>query len=263
MRFIVLICSAALIAACTNDVQTSSGRDYLSRYETVGSPNSGTSVSHFSDEAIRKAANVEPIIKFPATFGLARIVNGSLSHIPSEEAALWAELAEKKSALGRFVAINPLIAEFTAAATRGAGKYKRNIQGPGEIVQTIRLGAARQHVDAVLIYEVGARARNSTTALGFADLTIIGGFFLPTRSIDAQGIAQALLLDVRNGYPYGTANAESDLSELWTSWGAYDRQEELQNKAARKVVENLMPEVDEMLDKLVLQMASRKQTAEK
>ena len=126
-----------------------------------------------------------------------------------------------------------------------------------ELVKTIRLGAARQHVDAVLIYEVGATSERDFTPLAFADLTIIGGAFLPTRSVKAHGVASALLLDVRNGYPYGTASAEADLSALSVTYGSDRRTEELRREAALKVVGNLVPEVDAMLGELVVEMAKR------
>ena len=127
----------------------------------------------------------------------------------------------------------PLIAEFPAAAVGGAADDGRRRT---DVVQMIRLGAARQHVDAVLIYEVGVRSSSRSTWLSLADLTIVGGAFLPTRSLTVDGRAEALLLDVRNAYPYGTASAVADLSMLHTSWGSNLRQEQMQNEAVLQVV---------------------------
>ena len=110
----------------------------------------------------------------------------------------------------------------------------------------------------VLIYEVGVRANSDWTALGFADLTIIGGAFLPTRSLKAQGIATVLLMDVISGYPYGTAQAEADLSELSTSYGTDARLARLRNQVSEKVLTALTPEVQEMFNKLLAAHAAAK-----
>ena len=46
-------------------------------------------------------------------------------------------------------------------------------------------------------------------AVRFTKLALIG-FFFPTEDVEAEGMAQAVLVDVRNGYHYGTATAVSD-----------------------------------------------------
>ena len=51
------------------------------------------------------------------------------------------------------------------------------------------------------------KKRQSGTPLNLADLTIIGAYLFPSRVVRARGYASALLVDVRNGYPYGTAAA--------------------------------------------------------
>lgn len=257
MRILMISILVLSLAACSHGVQTSSGVEYLERFQHAASNVSGTPVAGGPDEIIARAAGVEPILTFPAKFGVARIEGGQLTSIPSEEVALWTDLVAKKQSLGRFVPISPLIAKFTASAVMSERKNNYGGNRTGDLVTMIRLGAARQHVDAVLIYEVGASARKENTALAFVDLTIIGGAFLPTRTLDAQGIAQALLLDVRNGYPYGTASAVADLSSYSVSWGSDRRRDDLRKDAALKVIENLVPEVDAMFDDLVTEMAVR------
>lgn len=256
LNFIALIL-ILFLTACTHGVQTSSGVEYLERFERAASNVSGAPISSGPDQAIVRAAGVEPILTLPAKFGLARIEKGQLTGIPSEEVALWVELAKKKQSLGSFVPISPIIAKFTASAVLLERKSNNSRDRTGDLVTMIRLGAARQHVDVVLIYEVGASARKENTVLAFADLTIIGGAFLPTRLLDAQGVAQALLLDVRNGYPYGTASAVADLSAYSVSWGSDRRRDDLRKDAALKVIENLVPEVDAMFNDLVSEMAVR------
>ena len=233
--------AAMLLAGCEYNVQNSSGAEYLAATPAAAGK---------LDQRITRAASVEPLLRFPARIGLARIVQGKLTTIPPGEGSLWGNMAESHKAMGQFIPISPLIAEFTEHQTRWAGADR------SDVVETIRLGAARQHLDAVLIYEVGARARKGSNLLAIGDLTIIGAAILPSRTIKAQGVAQALLIDVRNSYPYGTAQAQADISRLSVAFGSYERKEAARLKAIEKTVGNLIPEVEKMMLQVV-QMRSR------
>lgn len=262
-----LIASSLLVlGACSgHQVQLTSGADYLSRYAAPEPASPVVAAVGFKeptrrpatiDEQVREAAAIEPILEFPARIGIARIHRGRLTTVPAEEAGIWAALAEDYRAIGTFVPVQPVIAESTARAIRAGtdGRYRGNSD---DVVSTIRLGAARQHLDAVLIYETGVTARKEATGLAFADITIIGGAFLPTRSIEVEGRGSALLLDVRNGYPYGTAQTSVDLSRLSPSWGSDDRMEELRSEASLQVAEKLVPEVNLMFRDLLAAYSAR------
>lgn len=258
-HLIIAICLAALASACSHNVQTSSGEQYLKRYPDSLSAGahegSGASVT---DSAVRRASAVEPTLALPARFGLARIVNGNLTNIPQEEAALWMEFAQKHPSYGEFVPISPIIASFAESAVVNHGRRSREYRKTvGDIVSTIRLGAARQHVDAVLIYEISASSDYGRTIFAFTDFTIIGMSLFPNRNVEAHGVANALLLDVRNGYPYGSATAEADLSSLSTTLGVDETRDELQAKASLEVVTNLVPEVETMVGQLALALATK------
>ena len=255
---VVLIFAASVsLAGCGNNIQTTSGAEYLSSYPVTTTAPDGSPVNLVTDDQVRAAAAVEPILRFPARIGIARIDGKQIAGIPSDEMELWAELAEQHEALGEFVPISPIIAEFTAEAVgqwRSENVYNRSV---GELVTTIRLGAARQHVDAVLIYGVTSSSRKSNTPLAFADLSVIGGAILPTRALKAEGTAHALLLDVRNGYPYGTASARHDLSGYSISYGSDERNVQMQRRASMEVVGKLTGEVEVMFAKVKVAMAKR------
>ena len=82
MRYLFLTFALLMLNACGNTVQTTSGRDYLAAYvEPAGGPDGAKSVA-VTDEIVRKAAGVEPILRFPARLGLARMEGGRLTGIP-------------------------------------------------------------------------------------------------------------------------------------------------------------------------------------
>ena len=274
MRTLAIILIAAALGGCGAHVQTTSGAEYLARYDAeaaatrrIGAPPADGTGRRTTrgmvgdlDPAIREAASVEPILRFPARIGLARIEGQELTGIPPEEAAIWHALAERYRKLGTFVPVEPLVAHYAARSIQAGARRSTATIGATRIastIDTIRVGAARQHLDAVLIYAVGQRGSKSNTVLSVFDITIIGGAILPTREIEIEGLGRALLMDVRNGYPYGTADASVDLAEYSPSFGSDARTEDLRRQAVLKVTEKLAGEVDTMLRDLVIEMSTR------
>jgi hypothetical protein len=242
MRPFLLLPALFLAAACTHTTQLTSGAAYLA----APGPSGVIDV----DADIAKVAAVEPNLRFPARIGVARIVNGQLSIPSPEEAEDLADLVARHPEMGSFVPVSPLIAELVNDPEVGSSDDGRSS------ITEIRRAAARQHLDHVLIYEIGARSSERDTPFALADVTLIGGAFLPTRSLKVAGVGQAILLDVRNGYPYGTTTATEDLSGLGRSFGTNRREEALRDRAAARVALALIPEMEAML--VDLYKASRK-----
>lgn len=243
------VVASIVLSACHSTVQTTSGSNYLSRYQADADAIGGGRM----DSDIRRAANVEPVLTFPARIGVARIDIGGLSPIPEVEAEAWFELAEKLGpSWGEFVPVSPLVVALaTSDVTSGSGLGRCDISRAGcavDVVKAIRLGAARQHLDVVLIYEVRSRGEISNNPLAFANYTIIGLYVFPTRNVEAEGTAQALLVDVRNGYTYGSASAVTEDPAFTLSTWANDReaQADVENEAKTAAVLELIPEVETM-----------------
>jgi hypothetical protein len=115
-----------------------------------------------------------------------------------------------------------------------------------EVIAKIRLGAARQHLDAVLLYEVYGKSSRSSNPLSVADLTILGAYLSPGQTLEAEGYAKALLLDVRNGYPYGTAEGIATKQGLSTRVGADERQKNLYQLTVIAATKALALEVEKI-----------------
>lgn len=220
-----------ILAACSNTEQYSSGADYIAARDANG--------PLAIDADIAKIAAVEPHLRFPAKIGVAQVVNGDLQLPDSTTTALFAAMVDHHPELGIFIPVSPLIASMV--------NVPHTFSSSVSIVQEIRRTAARQHLDYVLVYEIGTRSDRNDTPLAIADVTLIGGTILPTRSIKVAGIGQAIMLDVRNGYPYGTAQIATDLSGLARSFGTQRREEALRSKAILKTTKALIPEVEKML----------------
>ncbi len=249
-----------ILSSCESyHTQTTSGSLYLAKYgdtatatagpATAGT-GSGTAVARpagIADADVLAAANVEPTLTFPARIGIARIDQGQLSAMPAEEVAAWREMSERLGpAWGQFVPVSPLIAAL-ASPVAGAEACQSHFDCVWETVRTIRLGAARQHLDVVLIYESFGRSQDSSNPLAITKLALIG-FFFPTEDVEAEGMAQAVLVDVRNGYHYGTATAaaEKPAYTITTSGNVGAAHAEVQGRARLAAVGALTVEVEKM-----------------
>lgn len=199
MTFKYLCAAGALLAlaACSTTLQTTSGADYLARYDASHEVLNGAATDVDAD--VRRIAAIEPTLSFPARIGLARIEHGRLTTLPEDEGLIWQDLVETLGdEYGELVPVSPMIASLVS----DPGDSWSN--SSAEVIAHIRRGAARQHLDYVLAYEVGSSRQNKANALALADLTIIGMFVLPSRTIEVEATASALMLDVRTGYPYAT-----------------------------------------------------------
>lgn len=259
---VVLVGVSLALAACSSYIQTTSGEAYLSRYESQA----GAGTEGAMDPAIREAANVEPTLTFPARIGLARIEDGFFTPMPQVEADAWLAMAEDLGAdWGEFVPISPLI---VALADSGRVEppdcpWRRVSCRTAAIdwtVRRIRLGAARQHVDAVLLYEVFAKSKRSSNPLAVTKIALVGFFLAPSENIEADGHAQGVLVDVRNGYTYAivSAVAEDAAFTLSTSVNSDTATLSAEAKAKAAAAVELAKETAPMLRDLRIELAEKR-----
>lgn len=256
----VLAVSALLaLSGCGSHVQTTSGATYLQKYAAPPTDNR-------IDGEVRQAAAVEPTLTFPARIGVARIEHGQLTPIPPAEAEEWMKLAQRLGpSWGEFVPVSPLVAKL---ASSGVGEATAPARPYGyqdaleRVMRELRLGAGRQHVDVALIYEVRAKHDTASSALALADLTVIGAWLVPSRFVNARAVATALLVDVRNGYPYGFTDPVSDEKETFRpSMGSDQRGRELAVDAGTEATKKLIPEVEKLALKVRAELAERRLAA--
>lgn len=244
IRIFSLILLSYYLVACTHNVQTTSGQAYLSKYPSQAEyqqqpPRQLQDI----DEEVRQVAAIEPQLRFPARIGIAKVYNGRIASMSHEEADLWFQAKNKLGQqFGEFVPVSPLIAEMVAGVQK-SHSYSEPLYN---IIRKIRLGAARQHLDVVLMYEVYGKSQHSSNLLSLMDLTIVGAYISPGQSLQADGYAKALLLDVRNGYPYGTAEGIANKEGLSTRVGRSARERDLYEKTVLVATEKLIDSVQNM-----------------
>ena len=256
-KLVCLFAALLLVSGCSRTMQTSSGQQYLSSYKpaTYSAPRSDkkgedTAPEKTIEEKLREVAAVEPTLTFPTSIGLARIENGTLTTVPLEELEIWKATGEKLGfEYGEFVPLSPMIARMVSDQYKTSSS--RSTDG---IVDVIRLGAARQHVHATLIYEVVAKEHKQDTILSAANVTILGGLVLPSKIHETEALGNGLFIDVMQGYPYGTISAavekEKRVASSW-GWGSDKADsDKAADKVKIKLVQKLADEAAVLLHEL-------------
>lgn len=246
-------CATALaLGACSSFVQTTSGEEYLARATAIG--------VDISDE-LKAAAGVEPILAFPARIGVARIEYGKLTDIPGDEwDALAAALDGEPAARNEYVPVSLFVTDLVAPREPDIGPGAMNRSDiRRDIIQRLQIGGARQHLDAILVYEVYGRSDTRRNDLAVADLTIIGAYLAPSRKATAEPHASALLFDVRNGYPYGAASATVERGQRAPAVYAGKRADDLLRETQGAAVADLAPKLADMMTELERDLARKRQ----
>lgn len=258
LRVISPLFLTLLLCGCSAYTQATSGSDWLAGYPSQAS-HSGAA-SDDIDARVRQAGAIEPTLHFPARIGIARIgeINRqpSLVAVPQQEAAAWmAAKGRLGDGFGEFVPVSPMI----AAMMEPGGTISSNDRGAAtrHLMETVRLAAARQHLDAVLLYEVDATVDQKSNPLRFADWTVIGAFIVPSRDVKAAGVAQAMLIDVRNGYPYGQVTSSVDDKTKSTAFYSDEARASLAQKVEDAAAAKLVGESEGMIRKLRDDLAKR------
>lgn len=237
-------------AACTSFVQTTSGESYLARADASGAT--------LSDE-LRAAAAVEPIIEFPARIGIARIENGRLTDIPEPEwETIAAEFQKPELAKNEFAPVSLFVIDLAAPYDAAPAPLSDKAVQRRSVIDRLRLGGARQHLDAIIVYEVYGTADARNSAFSLADWTLIGAYIAPGRRASAVGHASALMFDVRNGYPYGGAAATVEKEKLSPLAYARGRSAELLKESQTAAVADLAPKLSTMISILENEMNAKK-----
>lgn len=247
----ILLNAIIILSACSSKTQNTSGQEYLEKHDTVGA-SAFTEGQDFED-SLRKIAAVEPTLKFPARIGLAKIEKNQISHIYKEEQNIWMALKDNLGEnFGEFVLVNTLVAQMVSNEV----KTKDTIITP---MNQLRLAAARQHLDAILVYEIKTESSSRDNFLEAGNLTIIGSYILPSETVEAEGYARAVLVDVIQGYPYGTADIFLEKRKGYaTNSEGHVHAREMEQEIRTNAAEKLAPEVEKMLKQVRDDLENRK-----
>lgn len=253
---VILLSGSLFLSACSTYHQGSSGEEYLGKYEAISYSKNETTPTNGSqnfEKTLREIASVEPVLQFPAKLGIARIERGKITQIPANEMQIWGKMRDSLGeSFGEIVPLNPIIAEMVADSV---DSHNMGINS----LNKVRLGAARQHMDAVIIYEVVSKSQNQDNWMEIGNLTIVGMYVLPSETVESEGYASAILIDVLQGYPYGTADIAVEKQKGFTVSGESSaRAAAMEANIKATAVQNLAPQVETLIRKVRKELEAKR-----
>ncbi len=107
----------------------------------------------------------------------------------------------------------------------------------------LRQAAAQLHADMLLVYTLDTSFTKNDLAV---PLTVVTLGLSPNQKANIVSTASAVLLDTRNGYVYGVAEASSRSSKLMGAWGSTDTIDESRRQTETDAFTKLVGEVEKM-----------------
>lgn len=200
---------------------------------TYTTPAAGVNMSTLSDDDIVELMALEPAAQFPARLAMVRVQSSGYRSLTADSygtgsfSVVTTRDVESEDDILRIAALDNVAA--VAPITRLILPQELNT------IKDLRLGAARLKADLLLIYTLDTRFNVESTSLGPLSAVTLG--FLPNKEAFVSATTSALLVDVRTGFIYGTAESsarESQRASVWSTEAAIDEARQLAERNSFK-----------------------------
>jgi hypothetical protein len=213
---------------------------------TYQTPGAGVNVGELSksDQDIAEAMERKPMAHFPARIAVVRLESPNYNSY-SNNHQCWGkgsycvvttrDIEKEEDYLS--LAQLPMVA--------GVAPVGRLLL-PQEMnsLKDLRMVAANLQTDMLLVYSLDTRFSIDSTDVGPLQLISLG--FLPTKKARITTTASAVILDVRSGFVYGTAEASASDQQRATSWSTENAIESSRLKTESGAFVALMAEIEKL-----------------
>jgi hypothetical protein len=192
-----------------------------------------------SDKSVVQSIDKRPLAQFPTEIAVVRV---QATGYESQTAKGWGHGAYSVVTQRDIENMEPRLAELEKLPmVKGLAPINRLLL-PQELQSDLELrqAAAALHADMLLVYTLDTTLEVQDVA---GPLTVLTLGLSPNQFAHVLCTASAVLLDTRNGYVYGVAEAteqQKQLADAWTSENAVDQtRKRVESKAFSKLVGNL------------------------
>lgn len=130
----------------------------------------------------------------------------------------------------------------------------------GGSIAGLRELAARYRAEYLLLYRHRFVDRSWTNAWGLAWITLIGGFIMPSRTIEVAGVVEATMFDVKTGTLLFTSFERAHTRSDENIWQNSRKRREIKSKLLTEATEGLAAKVLDQVRRLVAARPSRART---
>lgn len=225
---------------------------------TYTTPGGGVSLAGIDDAGIEAAFSREPAAQFPANVAIVRV-----------QAPGYVSDTNRGYGAGKFTVVTVRDIEteedferIGAAEGVNAVAPLTRILLPAELQSTasLREAAAQLRTDLLLIYTVDTAFRTDVGKVG--PLQTIGLGFLPNRESHVDATVSAMVVDVRSGYVFGTAEVTATRSQRSDFWGTRAAIDKARLEAERAAFERAVVQIEALMADIDARYGSAAATAE-
>jgi hypothetical protein len=229
-RPLILCAALALLQGCAATYTTPGGPAKLSIFGLSESAQHAA-----TDPAIRPVLAKQPLASFPASLAIARVQASGYSNYRTRShghgaySLVTAKDIETEADFDRIRKL-PLV--------RSVSTISKLIL-PEQLNSDVELrrAAAALGADMLVVYTFDTQYKNDDWAPPLAVITL--GIF-PTEKTKVTTDATAVLLDVRNGFVYGSVEATSNKSRINNYWTDDEAADSARREAEREALDNLL-----------------------
>lgn len=212
MKWILFV--TLLFGACASGFDRGALRERL-----AGEP------AEVDDEAIREALALSPQLRFPFRMAVKVLAPEPPGYVDwSRHPALEWTGGDREALLA---GLAPLVEEGIVSEVA----FVSGVYPVAEDLKSLRLAAAEQGADAILVVRGAAQVDRYVNPLAVLNLLIVPMYVVPASHRDALVMIEGGLWDVRNGYLYAGASAEGEgarvapTAVIETEWAIEDARE--------------------------------------
>lgn len=207
---------------------------------------------NLSDPMVRSTLETKPLAAFPTAIAVARI---QATNYSSRTASSWGagkysvvltrdvEKEEQFARLGKLPMVSG-IAPMNRLIL--CTDLRDDLQ--------LREAAARLHADMLLIYTFDTTFHDNQIA---QPLNVVSLGISPTKTVKVATTASAILVDTRNNYLYGLAEATASRAKVTNAWMTGDTIDDARRKNEEEAFEKLIGEIEKTWTGVVNQYAHR------
>lgn len=236
------------LAACGCTSYTTPGRG--ANFKELGlSPQARRDATDFAPQ---EALDKKPLATFPTAIAVVRIqspgyyARGCPTYGTGRYTIVTSRTVEREDQIERLSRL-PLV--------NGIAPMNRLLLPETfESEMPLREAAARLHADILLIYTFDTVFREDQKAAPISVITLGAS---PTKTVDVTTTASAALIDTRNGYLYGLAEATASREKLTSAWATQDTIDASRRKNEEEAFDKLVGELEKTWTGVVNQYAVR------
>lgn len=216
-------------------------------------PGGGVSLAAINDGDIADAFARQPASPFPANLAVIRVQDQG-----------YVSRGYRGHSLGRFSVVTARdIESDDAMTTLGQLPLVAGVAPIGRLLlpstadstKELRLAAAQLQADLLLVYSVDTTFTVDGTALGPLSLISLG--LIPNKQAHVTATVAGIVVDVRTGFVYGTAEASSTEHQRTTMWATQDATEAARIRAESAAFDGFVGELQGFWTNMVNVHAAR------